>query len=324
MNNKFNYFLSLVFLLSNVTSVESYYDCYSDLFEPVNQFCGLYVGANFNFGSVNFLSQTNAFTEQDLTDPSGDAFIFQNGVQGCGIRESINALGGGVTAGWNWSNKCWYLAVEFNGIFYGNPCTLVCNDCCDTDSCDSKLSKHCNISACNQFLLNVDKSVSGGGSSFDVLPSEQYLHSYKNNVRLDAVFKVGLLTNPCTTVYLLAGGGGLLVEYSQSLTTEIQNDSVYTLQNNPDNSFCCDKWLSGGTVGFGLKNILHDCFDLVMEFRYARYKNWCGRVRQENVVNSEFVSPDDAEVLPGEFSVESKTTFKTDSYLGLIGLNWHF
>ncbi len=318
MNKKLKFFLPLMLLLSGVSrNLEAHSDCDTSC-EPVNQFCGGYVGANFNFGSVNFLSQSNTFDEQDVTfngDMGTVSRAFQNNVQGCGLREAINAVGGGVSLGWNWSNSCWYLAAEFNGIFYGNPCSSL-NKGCD-DSCNSD----CDTKCCNQFSLNIDDNMSTQGVMDDMVmwrPNQQYIHGYKNNVRLDGVVKLGLMLSPCSAVYLLGGGSGLLVKYNQSILTTIQSDSMYVLQNNPNNSFCCNKWIGGGTLGFGLKNSFSDCFDLTVEARYARYQNWCNLINQNNEVGSDFTAP------YGDVSVRSQSNVRTDSYLGLIGLNWRF
>ncbi len=326
MNKKLRILFSLTLLISKAAFADSGYECESPC-EPVcdpceqpdNIFCGGYIGANFNFGSVNFLSQSSIKTEDDLIDTSGiesqdsitSTTIYKTNRQDCYLREAINAVGGGLTLGWGWANPCWYLAAEFNGLFYGNPNSSL-SDCCD-DICDTN--------CCKQYLSTVNSEYSVDGQEL-TSANRTYSHGYKNNVRLDGVVKVGFLANPNAVLYLLAGGSGLLVQYNNCFNTSYSE--AYESQNSVDNTFCCSKWVGGGTFGFGTRLAWCDCLDLVVEARYARYSNTCYSNSKANEIvddSQEFIFTDE---FRDDLSQEDTTKFRADAYLGLIGLNWRF
>ncbi len=317
MNKKLKVLFSLTLLLSQA-AIANECDTPCEPCEQTSPFCGGYVGANFNFGSVNFLSnqavRTEAifeYTEKALQE--GILLVENNNKQTC-LREALNAIGGGVTLGWAWANSCWYLAAEFNGLFYGNPSLNISNDC-DNTKCEDK--------CCEYTLNNKMRVADEGDGSFKDTIDLTYIHNYKNNVRLDGIVKAGFLANPNTALYILAGGSGLLVKYSESAnaTNDFSpiNDRFHLL-NNPNNEFCCNKWIGGGTFGVGLRSSWRNCFDLFVEGRYARYQSTCYSNSQPN----DFDDFSNEMLIPNDLSEEDNTRFRTDSYLALVGINWRF
>ncbi len=319
MNKKLKVLFSLALLLSKeVFAHENETQC--EPCKEVNVFCGGYVGANFNFGSVNFLSTQEVKTEvanQTAIYPQLSFSLAEDTRKDSCLREALNTVGGGVTLGWAWANSCWYLAAEFNGLFYGNPSSNISNDCCDTE-CKTK---------CCGYASSIDRRTHANNSEEWVdVEKIIYGHNYKNNVRLDGVAKVGFLSNPNTAFYLLGGGSGLLVQYSNSINhTEEVSDAINIYSpplNDVNNSFCCNKWIGGGTIGAGLRSTWCDCFDVVLEARYARYANTCFSNNKVNDVSDEFQP--NPNIPPAEFAEEDSTKFRTDSYLALVGINWRF
>ncbi len=312
MNAKIKVLILSSLLLSEFL-IESHSVC-EEPCEPTSLFCGGYVGSNFNFGSINFLSKQCNFTELDMTYVSssdGRSYtVIERGDDAVGTRRAINSLGAGLTFGWDWSNPWLYLAAEFDGIFYGNPCKDLCDE-------------SCGINGCNRSLSNGDAKQSINGGDFIKDPHLNFERYYKSNVRLDGIVKIGFLAGPRTVFYLLGGGSGLFITYKQSIGID-DKDTPIIVQNNPVDEYCCTKLIGGGTIGFGMKVSWCKCFDLLVEGRYARYLNWCSSSQQPNVVSPAFISPIGAEVTPGDIAVETQTTFRTDSYLALVGLNWHF
>ncbi len=319
MNKKLKALFSLTLLLSQAAIAN---ECNTSC-EPCEQtspFCGGYVGANFNFGSVNFLSSQTVLTEnteQVTSTPPTFALTEVIRKDSC-LREAINTVGGGVTLGYAWANSCWYLAAEFNGLFYGNPNSELSDDCCDT-SCRDK---------CCGYTSNIHRRLVGKDSPGWIDGTNTtHTHEYSNNVRLDGIAKVGFLVNPSTALYLLGGGSGLLVKYSEFVDSRHDispSGSKFYIESHNDvsNSFCCNKWIGGGTLGAGLKSTWCNCFDLVIEARYAKYANTCYKNTKPNDLSEVFNQQSDKPA--AEFSEEDNTKFKTDSYLGLVGINWRF
>ncbi len=316
MNKKLKALFALTVLLSRASIA---YECNTS-WEPCEQtspFCGGYIGANFNFGSVSFLKNQTMTTEL-ATEENGinEFFLLEDARRDFCLHEALNTVGGGLTLGWSWSNSCWYLATEFNGLFYSNPSSNSPNDSCDT-TCDKKCCGYLSIQD-NQLKADTPDP------ELNDITRLIYQHNYKNNVRLDGIIKFGFLSNQNTALYLLAGGSGLLVKYEKSFSAT-SNFTIYpdrlTLFNDPNNSSCCNKWIGGGTFGVGLRSSWRNCFDLFVEGRYAKYTNTCYNTNKPNNVSDGF-KPN--YLIPAESSEIDTIKFKTSSYLILTGINWLF
>ncbi len=311
--------LSLLTIFLSQAAIANECDTPCEPCEQTSPFCGGYVGANFNFGSVNFLSNATTAFELDVSDSitpqTSDFLLLEDSRRDFCLREALNAVGGGVTLGWSWANTCWYLAAELNGLFYGNPTSTISDNSCQ---------KECTEKCCG-YVSVLDSQLKVTDSELIDVTRFIYQHRYKNNVRIDGIAKFGFLLNPNTALYILGGGSGLLIQYSNTSTatgnfTSAPNRLIFL--NNPDSSFCCNKWIGGGTVGAGLKSTWCNCLDVILEARYAKYQNACYLNNKINDVSDAFQP--DPYIEAAEFSNKDNTKFKTDSYMGLIGLNWRF
>ncbi len=346
MNKKISFLLlSILLFTTKAYSAQAYYG-YNPTQEPeepehVSSFCGGYVGANFNFGSLHFLSQSSVSTEIDsslLVEDSNFQSAMLSESKNSGLRESLNTIGGGITFGWSWTNSCWYLATELNGFFYSNfGSTFSCDPCYPNNNNNQFVSEKRNSS----------KSIMQGNDSNDTLtilnsPKQTYSHSYQSNIRLDGIVKLGFLVSPSTALYVLGGGSGLPIKYGESVLVDPNGSVIFSGEESsfrtlslctdnitdPSNSLCCTKWTGGGTVGFGIKALWCDCFEFSTEVRYARYVSICLSNNKRNNSGSSNLAPKDSEneteEIFGEFAERDNIKFRTDSFLGLIGVNWHF
>ncbi len=342
MNKKLKVLFSLSLLLSAPMLANTEYNCEEqceETCEARRNFCGGYVGANFNFGSVNFLSQSAVETALDSYVPFGDGLSIAGSIDynvaSSGLREAINTIGGGVNLGYEWSNSCVYLAAEFNGYFYSNySANFSCDPCFPNNNGNQYATE---ISSESDFILN------NGDQSINLdltTPVTRYAHGYQNNVRLDGVVKIGFEVNPSTVVYALGGGSGLPIRYSQSIEAgkigaiglSFGGESFNLATSNltdPANSICCTKWVGGGTVGFGLKALFCDCFDLGAEVRYARYSSLCFNDLKPSeslaLVQDQNPSADsDFDNVFGDNVEQSQVKFRPDAFLGSLNFNWRF